>query len=58
MLSFSSRKAGGWKASYVSLCACFLNDNARLLLPLRKQRISAVLASIRSIQSFLLAFLT
>ena len=58
MSRFSLRKAGGQKASDVSLCAWFLNDNARLLLPVRKQRISAVLASIRSIQSFLLAFLT
>ena len=43
MASFSLLKAGSWKASYVSLCAWFMNDNAFRLLPLRKHNVSSPL---------------
>ena len=36
MPSFSLRKGGGWKASYVSLCAWLTNDNALLFITTQK----------------------
>ena len=48
---FSLLNAGGWKASYVSLCAWLTNDNALLLFPLRKQRIFPAYRPFGSLQS-------
>jgi len=52
MTSFSLLKVGSWKASYVSLCTWFMNDNAFRLFPLRKQRIFPMNRPFWSLQSF------